>query len=90
MRGGTEELSILYLEMACATKVSAGKGGAVLEDVPHLTDWLPNLRVSIRGLWDTMGSTLVLLGAFFPLNCLVLICNDRVFRLWLWILGGLL
>jgi 6-phosphofructokinase 1 len=26
-----------------ARKVLVGKGGAVLEDVPHLTDWIPNL-----------------------------------------------
>lgn len=32
--------------MASAVKVSSGTGGAVLEDVPHLTDWLPDLAVS--------------------------------------------
>lgn len=31
----------------CAMKVSSGDGGAILEDVPHLTDWLPDLPVSI-------------------------------------------
>ena len=48
--------------MAGAAKLSAGKGGAVLEDVPHLTDWLPNLRVSIldrRMVWCTTGSVLL-------------------------------
>lgn len=29
--------------MASAMKVSVGNGGAVLEDVPHLTKWLPGL-----------------------------------------------
>uniref|UniRef100_A0A7I4B1S1 ATP-dependent 6-phosphofructokinase n=1 Tax=Physcomitrium patens TaxID=3218 RepID=A0A7I4B1S1_PHYPA len=29
--------------MGSTSKVSAGDGGAVLEDVPHLTDWLPDL-----------------------------------------------
>lgn len=28
-------------------KVSTGSGGAVLEDVPHLTDWLPDLLVRV-------------------------------------------
>jgi hypothetical protein len=28
-------------------KISTGGGGAVLEDVPHLTDWLPDLPVSV-------------------------------------------
>jgi hypothetical protein len=26
-------------------KILTGSGGAVLEDVPHLTDWLPDLPV---------------------------------------------
>ena len=34
--------------MAYAAKVSSGAGGAVFEDVPHLTDWLPELPVSIE------------------------------------------
>lgn len=38
--------------MGSTSKVSAGDGGAVLEDVPHLTDWLPDLPVIIpsRGM----------------------------------------
>ncbi len=29
-----------------SSKILTGSGGAVLEDVPHLTDWLPDLPVS--------------------------------------------
>jgi hypothetical protein len=27
-------------------KIVKGAGGAILEDVPHITDWLPDLPVS--------------------------------------------
>jgi hypothetical protein len=37
------------VQMSAATsktsKISTGSGGAVLEDVPHLTDWLPDIPV---------------------------------------------
>jgi 6-phosphofructokinase 1 len=42
VRKDTVDLPILS-RMDCATKEFSGDGGAVLEDVPHLTDWLPNL-----------------------------------------------
>lgn len=30
-----------------SSKILKGSGGAILEDVPHLTDWLPKLPVSL-------------------------------------------
>ncbi len=42
------------VQMCAATsktsKISTGSGGAVLEDVPHLTDWLPDLPVRFFSL----------------------------------------
>jgi hypothetical protein len=76
--------------MAGAAKLSAGKGGAVLEDVPHLTDWLPNLRVSIldrRMVWCTTGSDIVLLDAVH--HYMVPFCNNRCCSFRRWMFGGL-
>ena len=45
--GGTKwrpQVSAMAL-LADDKKIKIGSGGAVLEDVPHLTDWLPDLRV---------------------------------------------
>jgi len=41
------ELTCMALSMD-GEKSIVGTGGAVLEDVPHLTDWLPDLPVRIR------------------------------------------
>jgi hypothetical protein len=32
------------------SKIVKGAGGAILEDVPHLTDWLPGLPVRLSHL----------------------------------------
>jgi hypothetical protein len=48
VRKDTVDLPILS-RMDCATKEFLGDEGDVLEDVPHLTDWLPNFLVSILG-----------------------------------------
>lgn len=36
---------IMSVKAAETSKILIGSGGAVLEDVPHLTDWLPDLPV---------------------------------------------
>lgn len=40
------EFRTMALSMDNGSKVITGAGGAILEDVPHLTDWLPDLPVS--------------------------------------------
>lgn len=40
------EVTSMALNLA-GDKTKTGSGGAVLEDVPHLTDWLPDLPVRI-------------------------------------------
>lgn len=78
-----EDLRILS-RMDCAKKFSSGKGGAVLEDVPHLTDWLDNLPVSILGCRIgryTTGLDIERHDVFY--HCVVSFYNTRAF-LFFW------
>ncbi|KAG0577167.1 hypothetical protein KC19_5G135900 [Ceratodon purpureus] len=49
--------------MDCPVKVISGAGGAILEDVPHLTDWLPNLPTYGNPLKDNPSYAAV--GQYF-------------------------
>ncbi len=40
-----KEIAIMSIDLEPG-KIVKGAGGAILEDVPHITDWLPDLPVS--------------------------------------------
>jgi hypothetical protein len=55
-----------------SSKILTGSGGALLEDVPHLTDWLPDLPVSSFSPSSfhilLLHFLVLLIGLFFQTN----------------------
>jgi hypothetical protein len=75
-RRGWKEVTSMSVNME-DKKIFTGSGGAVLEDVPHLTDWLPDLPVRI---WCSRITQLEVLNDSLScsLDHLLVVSRERV------------